>query len=135
MFKNKKWDRIALTGSPRVKAERIRYSIKERLNKKYPYVYKLLGDIFVKLLYADAITRNTDSHNVDWYTTCDKLDKDLTQVLEIIENNGYHPEVLAQQCRDQYKNILLNNNITDEKYFDFNESPFVEKWFAGVGEA
>jgi Protein kinase domain. len=117
------------------KANSIRENITKHLYNNYPYLCKKISDVLIKLIYAKAKVDSAKSSESERYESCEELDKDLTQVLEIIENNGYHPEVLAQQCRDQYKSILLNNNITDEKYFDFNETPFVEKWFAGVSEA
>lgn len=138
---NKIWYSIINEDDPEEKAALINDSIKQRLIKKYPYVYERICDILVRLLYTmpsidpdypDDFIRYGKTGNRE---ACEILDDEISLVLDIIEAKGYHPEVLAQLSRDRYKNILLNNNITDEKYFDFNETPFVENWFAGVSEA
>lgn len=132
------WNSIANEDDPEEKSSMISNSIKQKLGQEYPFVCERLCGILTKLLYTmpsidpdypDDFVRYEKIGNKE---ACEILDDELSTVIEILGNSGYHPEVLAQMSRDQYKIILQNNNIVEEEYHNIDISPFVKEWLADV---
>ena len=69
------------------------------------------------------------------YADCDTFAVDIDVILEILEQKGIHPEVVAAQSRKQFEKILRNANVEFEGDPVANDHLFVQEWFPTVVEA
>ena len=126
------WEKIQEEYAPNKKAKLIRAQVSTRLEADYPYLVDRISDMLARALYFSADEKELLQNR---YTDCETFAADIDVILEILEQKGIHPEVVAAQSRKQFEKILRNANVEFEGDPVANDHLFVQEWFPTVVEA
>lgn len=126
------WEKIQEEGDPNERTKLIRAQISARLEADYPYLVDRISDMLARALYFSAEEKKLLQNR---YADCDTFAVDIDVILEILEQKGIHPEVVAAQSRKQFEKILRNANVEFEGDPVANDHLFVQEWFPTVVEA
>lgn len=123
------WMQINGEDSPTQKEQLLRQELEKQWGETYPYLVDRLLRLFVRAMYFSP---KVDQVKANRFQNCDEFYAEVNILLEILDQKGIHPEIIAAKSRENFKKILKNANLSFEGDPVENDTLFVPEWFPSV---
>lgn len=115
------------TEDDRFKREQtIKQELERRLSSQYSYLLERIQKLLVRALFFCPFPEIIKTNR---FQTCDDFYNEINIVLEILNNEGFHPEIILAKSKENFCEILTKSNLKFSGEPLDDDSIFNEEWF------
>ena len=138
-YKHRIWESIKQLQSQEALICYIKREVSKVLSTTYPYLVDRITTMLSKGLYC--LEGNDPAFASEFsklrYTSCEDFIDDINTCLEILHNEGFHPEILAMRSREHFADDYYFRRSESRRSSEdliSDDSLFIQEWLPDVTE-